>query len=208
MKFTLLKYLFLLGALAIAIYELVMPVMLTFTMYNVFLGLLLLFVISSITGNLLHKAPPRSKTVFPYYTPGLVTKKMILIGAYIISAFVFWMSHTKILLFGIVLVAILIADIAGLFIKMRKKYYYIYLDEKAILLQQENLKKIFPSHIREIEYRHGIIYLTLTNNHVQLIEPDKISSLHQEEFMHAFIDWAQSHNILFTAEAKEKLGLA
>jgi hypothetical protein len=135
-----------------------------------------------------------------------VAKKIIRIGAFIIASAVLLISGNKVLLFGIVLLGLLISEILMLFLELKNGNYFIYFDDKAIVVNFES-KRLFPSHVAEIAFRFDIFYLTLKNNHVRMIMLSKLKEEDVPRFKAEFINWANQNNLPFTQEAKEILKL-
>lgn len=209
MKTLIVKYLFLLAALGISIYVLLVKNSFTSTMLYAVSGLSLGYIILSLVeySSAAKQEKPKHK-LFVYVTSGMIAKRSIRIGAFIIASAILLFSGLKVLLFGVALLALLIGEVISLFVKLRNKMYYIYFEEKAIVFREDNIKRIFASHIREIEYRYEIFYLTLTNNQVNVIETDKVGKENQQEFIKEFVFWANTYQLPFTSEAKEKLGIS
>jgi hypothetical protein len=209
MKLILLKYAALLGALCICIYVLLVKNSFTYTMLYLTLGISILYLLFSVADSLGRaKKAEKRKDTFAYFTPGLVSKKAIKGGSYAIAGFVLFLSGSKVMLFGMPLLAMLLNEICELVINIRNGSYYLYLDEKAIVFQQDSVKHVFASHIDEIEYRYENFYLTLTNRQVKMIETEKLQEKQRNEFIRLFVDWAVRNHVNFTDEAKEKLKIA
>ena len=206
MKLTLIKYLVLLGTLCVCVYVLLIRNSFSTTMLLITLGGALAYLFLAITDSISRskKAEKRPNT-FAYFTPGMVTKRVIRAGAFAIAGLVLVFSGTKVMLFGFPLLAMLLSELSDLLINIKNHSYYLYFDEKAVVLQQDSVKRIYPSHIREIEFRYEIFYLTLNNNQVRLIETEKIDSDRRSAFISQFVDWALRNDVNFTDEAREKL---
>lgn len=209
MKILIVKYLFLLAALGISIYVLLVKNSYTFNMLYAVSGLSLGYIILSLLEytSAAKQDKPKYK-LFVYVTSGMIAKRSIRIGAFIIASAILLFSGLKVLLFGILLFALLIGEVISLVVKLRNKMYYIYFEEKAIVFREDNVKRIFSSHIREIEFRYDIFYLTLNNSQVKIIETDKVGKENQQDFIKEFVFWANTYQLPFTSEAKEKLGIS
>jgi hypothetical protein len=170
------------------------------------LGLSLFYILIAVAGNLSQTQKTSKKAnSFVYYTPGLLTKKAIRIGGYAIAAGILLFSGIKVLLFGILLLAMLLSELAGLWISLKNDLYFLYFDGKALVFQQDQVSRIFATHIREIEYRYEIFYLTLSNNQVKMVETQKVKESSRADFIKEFVNWALTNDIPFTEEAKGKL---
>ena len=146
--------------------------------------------------------------MFVYFTQGMVTKKVIRIGSFMIASGILLFSGLKVMLFGVVLLAMLSGDVAGLLMGLKHRMYYVYFEEKSIVFVEDQVKRIFASHIKEIEYRYEIFYLTLKNDQVRLIEMARIEGEEDRKaFIQEFIFWATTYQLPFTEEAKQKLGI-
>jgi membrane protein required for colicin V production len=109
---------------------------------------------------------------------------------------------------GILLFAMLVTEIISLFVKLRNKLFYAYFEEKSIVFFDDGVKRIYSSHIKEIEYRYNIFYLTLKNDQVRMIETERVEGEEaQKDFVQEFVFWAKTYNLPFTEEAREKLGI-
>ncbi|MCD6065714.1 MAG: hypothetical protein K0S33_540 [Bacteroidetes bacterium] len=206
MKLILVKYSVLLAALCVCVYVLLIRNSFTWPMLYLVLGLSLFYILIAVAGNLSQTQKTSKKAnSFVYYTPGLLTKKAIRIGGYAIAAGILLFSGIKVLLFGILLLAMLLSELAGLWISLKNDLYFLYFDGKALVFQQDQVSRIFATHIREIEYRYEIFYLTLSNNQVKMVETQKVKESSRADFIKEFVNWALTNDIPFTEEAKGKL---
>jgi len=207
MKIFVVKYLMLLGALICSIYVLMVKYSFSKNMLYLVVGLtglfLILQVVDYFVSNKKEQMPPNG---YVYFTNGLVTKKIIRIGAYIIATAVLLISGNKVMLFGVVLLGLLISEIIMLILELKNGNYFIYFDDKAIVVNFESTR-LFPSHVTEIAFRFDIFYLTLKNNHVRMIMLSKLKEEDVPRFKVEFISWANQNNLTFTQEAKEILKL-
>ncbi len=175
MKFVIVKYLFLLSALAMSMYVLAVKNSFTWVMFYGVAILSLCYLVVAVVEFLVEakkdKAAPK---VFTYFTQGTIAKKAIRIGAFMIASTILLFSGIKVLLFGIVLIALLITEIVSLWVKLKNNMYYIYFEEKAVVFNEDGVKRIFASHVAEIEFRYEIFYLTLKNNQIRMIETERV----------------------------------
>ncbi len=138
MKTSILKYIVLLSALLISVYVLVKKYSFTYNMLFIVSGLLILYVIIQTLEQIKNKKEKKMPANgFLYYTPGVITKKVIKIGAFIIAATVLLYSDNKVLLFGLVLAGIILADIISLIMELKNNRYFVYFDDKAIVVTFE-----------------------------------------------------------------------
>lgn len=207
MKFFVLKYLVLLAALVSSIYVLLVKYSFSTNMLYLVIGLTALFLVLQIMDYFVsRKKEEMPKNGYVYFTNGLITKKIIRIGAFLIATFVLLISGNKVMLFGVVLLGLLISEVIMLILELKNANYFIYFDDKAIVVNFES-KRLFPSHVTEIAFRFDIFYLTLKNNHVRMIVLSKLKEEDVPRFKTEFINWANQNKVPFTQEAKEKLGL-
>ena len=208
MKFVIIKYLFLLAALSVSVY--VLLVKNSFT-WNMFYGVTLLSVcyvlVAVIETFFIVKQKKVSGKIFTYFTQGTMSKKAIRIGGFMIASGILLFSGMKVLLFGIVLFSVLLTEIISLWVKLKNKMYYVYFEEKAIVFNDDQVKRIFASHVSEIEYRYNIFYLTLKNDQMRMLDTERVGENERNEFINEFIFWATTYQLPFTDEAKEKLGI-
>lgn len=208
MKFVIVKYLFLLSALAMSVYVLAVKNSFTwFMFYGVALLSLSYVLVVVVEFFLASKQAKAAAKVFTYFTQGTMAKKAIRIGAFMIASAILLFSGIKVLLFGIVLIALLITEILNLWAKLKNNMYYIYFEEKALVFNEDGVKRIFASHVSEIEFRYEIFYLTLKNNQIRMIETERVGEKDRKDFIKEFVFWATTYQLNFTGEAKEKLGL-
>lgn len=207
MKIFVVKYLVLLAALVSSIYVLLVKYSFSSNMLYLVIGLAALFLALQVMDYIVsNKKEEMPKNGYVYFTNGLITKKIIRIGAFIIATFVLLISGNKVMLFGIVLLGLLISEVIMLILELKNGNYFIYFDDKAIVVNFES-KRLFPSHVAEIAFRFDIFYLTLKNNHVRMIVLSKLKEKDVDRFKQEFISWANQNNLPFTQEAKEKLGI-
>lgn len=207
MKIFVVKYLVLLAALVSSIYVLLVKYSFSNNMLYLVIGLTTLFLVLQVMDYFVsNKKNEMPKNGYVYFTNGLITKKIIRIGAFLIATFVLLISGNKVMLFGIVLLGLLISEVIMLILELKNGNYFIYFDDKAIVVNFES-KSLFPSHVAEIAFRFDIFYLTLKNNHVRMIVLSKLKEKDVDRFKQEFISWANQNNLPFTQEAKEKLGL-
>lgn len=153
------------------------------------------------------KQKKASGKIFTYFTQGTMSKKAIRIGGFMIASGILLFSGMKVLLFGIVLFSVLLTEILNLWVKLKNKMYYVYFEEKAIVFNDDQVRRIFASHVSEIEYRYNIFYLTLKNDQLRMIDTERVGENERKEFIKEFIFWATTYQLAFTGEAKEKLEL-
>jgi hypothetical protein len=205
MKLALFKYFVLLGALCACIYVLLVKNAFTYTMLYSTIGTSVLYLLLSVAYSTSRsKKAEKRKDTFPYFTPGMISKRAIRVGSFAIASFVLFISGSKVMLFGLPLLAMLLSELFDLAINIRNGSYYLYFDGKAIVFHQDNVKHVFASHIAEIEFRYEIFYLTLTNRQVRLIETEKIKEDRREEFIRWFVEWALRNDVNITEEAMHK----
>ncbi len=208
MKFVIVKYLFLLAALVLSVYVLAIKNSFTWTMFYTVAILSICYVMVAVVEFLNSaKRQKAAAKVFTYFTQGTMSKKAIRIGGFMIASAILLFSGMKVLLFGIVLIALLITEVVSLWVKLKNKMYYVYFEEKAIVINDDQVKRVFASHVSEIEYRHEIFYLTLKNNQVRTLDTERVQESERKEFINEFIFWANTYELPFTGEAKEKLEL-
>jgi len=139
-----------------------------------------------------------------YFTLGYITKRIILIGAFSIISFVFFISGNKIFLFGVLVLTLLVAEIISLLMSFNLKTLFIELRENQIYIS-ENQLMISAKHILEIEYRHNIFYLTLKNNKTQLIDTSRFYENAQEKFSSNFKSWILQNQIAVGEALKKEI---
>lgn len=195
----------LLVALVVSVYVLMVKYSFTMQMLLIVIAAALLFIVLQVADYYANKKKQQVPTNgFLYYTNGVVTKKVIRIGAFAIASGVLLFSGNKVMLFGVVLLALLISELITLILELKNNNYFLTIDDKSITITYEN-KKIFPSHVKQIEFRHEMFYLTLKNDQVRTIELDRLKNEDKPTFQQQFINWANQHNLPFTDEAKVKL---
>ncbi|MDP2387021.1 MAG: hypothetical protein Q8M29_11655 [Bacteroidota bacterium] len=208
MKFVIVKYLFLLAALLLSVYVLLVKNSFTWTMfYGVALFSACYVLVAVIESFYSVKQKKASGKIFTYFTQGTMSKKAIRIGGFMIASGILLFSGMKVLLFGIVLFSVLLTEILNLWVKLKNKMYYVYFEEKAIVFNDDQVRRIFASHVSEIEYRYNIFYLTLKNDQLRMIDTERVGENERKEFIKEFIFWATTYQLAFTGEAKEKLEL-
>jgi hypothetical protein len=132
---------------------------------------------------------------YVYYTLGFITKRIIFIGAALIVSIVLFISGNKVFLFGILTTTLLLAEFIGLFFMLSNDFLFVELKDNKIFIS-ESKTRILTSHIKEIDFRHEIFYITLKNNSTFLIELDRIQANNVEAFKKSFANWIHQNNLL------------
>jgi tRNA G10 N-methylase Trm11 len=135
---------------------------------------------------------------------GYITKRIILIGAFIIISFVFLISGNKIFLFGVLVLTLLVAEIISLIMAFKLKTLFIELKENYFY-NSENKITVHAKHISEIDYRHDIFYITLKNNKSELIDTKRFNKNEQDQFSDEFKNWIKSNQIAVGEELKKNI---
>jgi hypothetical protein len=133
---------------------------------------------------------------YPYFTLGFVTKRIIFIGAAIIVSGVLFFSGNKVFLFGILTTTLLLAEVLGLVFMLSNHFLFIELKDNKIFIS-ETKTNILPAHIKDIDFRHEIFYITLKNNKTHLIELNRFQSSKIENFKKSFVNWIHQNNLPF-----------
>jgi hypothetical protein len=133
---------------------------------------------------------------YVYYTLGFITKRIIFIGGSLIVSVVLFISGNKVFLFGILTTTLLLAEVLGLFFMLSNHFLFIELKDNKIFIS-ESKTRILTSHIKEIDFRHEIFYITLKNNKTHLIELNRFQSSKIENFKKSFVDWIHQNNLPF-----------
>jgi hypothetical protein len=133
---------------------------------------------------------------YVYYTLGFITKRIIFIGGSLIVSVVLFISGNKVFLFGILTTTLLLAEVLGLVFMLSNHFLFIELKDNKIFIS-ESKTRILTSHIKEIDFRHEIFYITLKNNKTHLIELNRFQSSKIENFKKSFVDWIHQNNLPF-----------
>jgi len=141
-----------------------------------------------------------------YFTLGYITKRIILIGAFIIISFVFFISGNKIFLFGYLALTLLLAEIISMYLAFKGKTLFIELNPLHFFIS-ENKLTIHANHISNIEFRHGIFYITLKNNKSYLIDTKRFYKNEHDLFSADFKSWIKNNQISSGEELKKLIDI-
>lgn len=205
MTFNILKNLFLLIAAIISVYVLAVKFSYSNVLFLIISCCCFIFLVLHVTdlkNRIKRKKIEHEK--YLYFTLGYITKRIILIGAFSIISFVFFISGNKIFLFGVLVLTLLVAEIISLLMSFNLKTLFIELRENQIYIS-ENQLMISAKHILEIEYRHNIFYLTLKNNKTQLIDTSRFYENAQEKFSSNFKSWILQNQIAVGEALKKEI---
>lgn len=131
---------------------------------------------------------------YPYFTLGFVTKRIIFIGAAIIVSGVLFFSGNKVVLFGILTTTLLLTEVFSIVYMLSNHFLFLELKNNKIFIS-ETKTNILPAHIKDIDFRHEIFYITLKNNKTYLIELNRVQNNKVEPFKISFLNWIQQNNL-------------
>ncbi len=131
---------------------------------------------------------------YPYFTLGFVTKRIIFIGAAIVVSGVLFFSGNKVVLFGILTTTLLLTEVFSIVYMLSNHFLFLELKNNKIFIS-ETKTNILPAHIKDIDFRHEIFYITLKNNITYLIELNRVQNNKIEPFKISFLNWIQKNNL-------------
>lgn len=209
MKIVLVKYLFLLSATLLSAYLLFSEKSVNTYFLIAILSLILLYLVTDAIEikNRKQKRLASGILTYNYFTLGYLTKRIIKAGGFAIAMGVLLNAETKVFVLGILSGGILISEIVNLMITYNFGELYLKL-EKSIIYISENDKRIPSHHIKDINYRYGIFYLTLKNNKVYLIDSSRFNNDEKDRFKTHFISWIVSNEIAVPQETAELLNIS
>lgn len=204
-KFALLKFL----SLALAFVVVLIRVFLIHFNFNlalvlVIFPLILVLIFSVLEGkSFAHKYDSGTKRYF-YLPHRVLTQIAIRTGAGIIVGSVLFLSQKSILLFGWVITGMILSD--WIFFLSRKSVqgFFVQFETGMIRVFTDKLQGINSGFIHEIEFRHDIIYLTLQDKTVVLLETERFKPEEKNQFISAFYNWAKQEKISFSSEATDR----
>ena len=142
---------------------------------------------------------------FKYITNGLIAIKAIKLFAFTGVAIGLYLMGTRLQAISGIIVILVCGELSVFIFRLARKNYFISFFDKYILFAMESDVKIFARQIKSIEYRYEMFFLTKENNHVQVIELDKLLGIKKQQFIERLVAWAKSNEVAFTDEAKISL---
>ncbi len=173
---------------------------------NVQVGFAVVYFVLSLADHIKRNSPEKLPSErFRYLPYGIISLKTIKLVAFGVSSVVFYLMGTKIMQLSGVLLIIVIPELVIFVYRLATHNYFIAFFNNYVLLTMNEDIKIPARQVSRIECRYQIIYLTLKNDKVQLIELEKLPQEKQQLFMERFLLWAECNQLEFTMEAREAL---
>lgn len=150
------------------------------------------------------------KSAMPYdrffYVPlSVISVKVIKLGVLVITGTILFLSESRLISLGILLLIILFADLLVFALRLNRKVYYVSLFANYVLFSLEEETKVFASAVESVEYRYEVFYLKAKDNKTYPIEVARMNKAERKNFTDKFVLWVVCNKLTFTPEAKEKL---
>jgi hypothetical protein len=124
------------------------------------------------------------------------------IGAYILFAIMLWTAGSRIQYLYPICLLVAITEVVVMLLRYKKRLCFVCLYANYLYVSQSRLFKVFANELREVEFRHNILYFIKKDNTTFLVKLDEVE--HSEKFKSSIQEWINRNGVALSAEAKSK----